>query len=318
MTGDESAFRDAVAAAGMVPIPAAGLQRPSLIEPGKIRPAELVQEGQARGAPAPPIDADTDLRDFPYMPLDVARLRDSDHAAIATGDEFMASVLLWCAAWHQTPAGSLPDDDRVLAQLAGYGRYLAGWHIVRVAALRGWIRHSDARLYHPVITEKVRGSWAAKLKNQYQRFVDRARKENQGLKAATFDEWMAAGRPSAIHGPESGIPAAAGISAAEFQRKHSLNIREVKGERTTKTPGKSAGKRPIPVDFAISDRVRSWAAEKGLDRLDEHFEKFVGTCKAKDYRYVDWDEALMNAIRDNWAKLERTLARHKPSTEAAM
>ena len=24
---------------------------------------------------------------------------------------FRAGVLLWCAAWHQVPAGSLPDDD---------------------------------------------------------------------------------------------------------------------------------------------------------------------------------------------------------------
>lgn len=32
------------------------------------------------------------------------RLRDSDIATKAKGDEFRCAVLLWCAAWHQVPA----------------------------------------------------------------------------------------------------------------------------------------------------------------------------------------------------------------------
>ena len=58
---------------------------------------------------------DCDLRDFSFMPLDVVRLRDSTLAIKATGEEFRAAVLLWCASWHQMPAGSLPDDDAELA-----------------------------------------------------------------------------------------------------------------------------------------------------------------------------------------------------------
>jgi hypothetical protein len=46
----------------------------------------------------PPIPSDVDLRDFPFMPLDVLRLRDSDLATLTTGEEFKAAVLLWCAA----------------------------------------------------------------------------------------------------------------------------------------------------------------------------------------------------------------------------
>lgn len=53
----------------------------------------------------------------------------------------------------------------------------------------------------------------------------------------------------------------------------------------------------------MSDRVRSWATSKGYDRLDEHMEHFVGKARAKDYRYVDWDEAFMGAVRDDWANL---------------
>ncbi|WP_236577873.1 YdaU family protein [Burkholderia glumae] len=61
------------------------------------------------------------------MPLDVVRLRDSDIAALSSADEFRSAVMLWCASWHQVPAASLPDDDRVLAQLAGYGRVVTEW-----------------------------------------------------------------------------------------------------------------------------------------------------------------------------------------------
>jgi hypothetical protein len=98
---------------------------------------------------------DLDLRDFDWMPLDVARLRDSDLSVLAPGDAFRAAVLLWCASWHQIPAASLPAEDRLLANLAGYGRDLKGWSSVRDDALRGFVKCSDGRLYHPVVAEKA-------------------------------------------------------------------------------------------------------------------------------------------------------------------
>lgn len=66
---------------------------------------------------------------------------------------------------------------------------------------------------------------------------------------------------------------------------------------------RSTRKLPIPEDFAISDRVRDWAAGKGFDRLEAHLESFIGKARAKAYTYVDWDEAFMGAIRDDWAKV---------------
>jgi hypothetical protein len=99
--------------------------------------------------------AGLDLRDFDWMPLDVMRLRDSDLAVLATGDAFRAAVLLWCAAWHQVPAGSLPADNRLLANLAGYGRDLDGWASVKADAMRGFVECSDGRFYHPIVCEKA-------------------------------------------------------------------------------------------------------------------------------------------------------------------
>lgn len=58
----------------------------------------------------------------------------------------------------------------------------------------------------------------------------------------------------------------------------------------------------MPTDFTISDRVRAWAQAKGYDRVDEHFEVFVSKARQYGLKYVDWDEAFMGAIRDDWAK----------------
>ena len=122
---------------------------------------------------------DCDLRDFPFMPLDVVRLRDSDIAALSSGEEFRAAVLLWCASWHQVPAASLPDDDVVLAQLSGFGRVVKEWKKVRNGALRGWIKCADGRLYHPIIAEKANDAWVAKLTQRWKTECARIKKHNQ-------------------------------------------------------------------------------------------------------------------------------------------
>ena len=74
-------------------------------------------------------------------------------------------MLLWAASWHQVPAASLPNNDRTLAQLAGFGRYVEQWQAVRDDALRGFVECSDGRLYHRVVAEKAREAWEMKKKH---------------------------------------------------------------------------------------------------------------------------------------------------------
>lgn len=142
--------------------------------------------------------ADCDLREFPFMPLDVVRLRDSDIAAISSGDEFRCAVLLWCASWHQVPAASLPDDDIILAQLAGYGRVVKEWKKVREGSLRGWIKCSDGRLYHPVVAEKAAEAWNRKQERSWNTECARIKKLNQrhglsgdsAIQYPTFEQFL--------------------------------------------------------------------------------------------------------------------------------
>jgi hypothetical protein len=89
------------------------------------------------------------------MPLDVMAIRQSELAATGDPASNWFAVILWCAAWHQIPAGSLPNDDRQLAYLAGLGRDLRTWKRYRSGALHGFELASDGRLYHPIVAAKV-------------------------------------------------------------------------------------------------------------------------------------------------------------------
>lgn len=149
---------------------------------------------------APPVPADVDLRDYPAMLLDVVRLRDSELAGHPDGNCFRDNVLSWCVAWHQQPAGSLPDDDVSLAKLLGYGRDIKGWKKARAkGSLRGWIKCSDGRLYHPVVAEKAIEAWRSKLRQQWLKECARAKKHNQRnenkITVPEFDDWLRLGCP---------------------------------------------------------------------------------------------------------------------------
>lgn len=104
---------------------------------------------------APLTPPDLDLRDFPYLPIDITRLFSSQFHAVASDAEWRAGMILWLKSYHQVPAASLPDDDVALARLAEFGRDVRGWKKVRNVALRGWVSCDDGRLYHPVVAEKA-------------------------------------------------------------------------------------------------------------------------------------------------------------------
>jgi hypothetical protein len=71
----------------------------------------------------------------------------------------------------------------------------------------------------------------------------------------------------------------------------------------TRSSSRSKIKRSLPSDFGISERVRRWASEHGVENVERHCEHFIGYARANGKRYADWDQALMNAIRDDWAKI---------------
>jgi len=130
-----------------------------------------------------------DLRGLPYMPLDVVRLLDSDLFALSTGEEFKASVALWCKSWNQVPAGSIPADERVLARLAGVS--LAEWRTIAEMALRGWVPCSDGRLYHPVVAQKALQAWIERIGHRRRSAQGNAKRYGHEFNAMPFDQAIA-------------------------------------------------------------------------------------------------------------------------------
>lgn len=83
------------------------------------------------------------------------------HALRAQRREDIATALfLWSECYRQDPAGTLPDDDVELAQLARYGTNVESWQLVRASVLHGWQPclieteagdYVEGRLGHPFI-----------------------------------------------------------------------------------------------------------------------------------------------------------------------
>lgn len=83
--------------------------------------------------------------------------------------------------------------------------------------------------------------------------------------------------------------------------KKEEELREEK--KKNKTPVRASRKTGLPDGFKISERVRKWADEKGHTQLDRHLEYFRGYAIANGKTYTDWDQAFINAIMGDWAKL---------------
>ncbi|KEZ00296.1 hypothetical protein AI27_06450 [Sphingomonas sp. BHC-A] len=141
--------------------------------------------------------AECDLQDFPFMPLHVARLRDSDLAATVDPEAAWYAVMLWAASWHQIPAASLPNDDQVLTRLCGLGRDVKTFRKNRGGAMHGFVLCDDDRWYHPVVAEQANAAWKAKLEQRWRTECARIKKHNQrhetDVSAPSLDEFIASG-----------------------------------------------------------------------------------------------------------------------------
>lgn len=232
--------------------------------------------------PFPLTPANADLTDFQFMPLQIARLRKSKAWLICKRRPELAFYMLnlWTAAWHENPAGSLEDDDDVLADMAMCSP--ERWDKVKEAVLRGWIKCSDKRLYHPVVAEKVMEAWKQKRVHAYDRECGRLRKAatRSGIKdftPPTFEEWsrisqgqshLSNGHPNVSAGHIKDKPGTSHISPPE---------NALKGEGEGQGQGQgykyTLDKDVRRTDIGSGERPR--AAELTAAELHAHFERVM-------------------------------------------
>lgn len=182
------------------------------------------------------------------MPLDTVRLLDSDLVALSSGEEFKAAVALWCKSWQQIPAGSLPNDDRVLAHLSGAQQR---WKRLKPMALRGFVLCSDGRLYHPVIAEKALQAWE-------HRKAQRARAEKR---------WKSGGNPTASAGAGAAAIPGTGHETRGQENTTPRHPQPAAVEKKLVYPSKLADGQRTDVDRAVV-HLEDGGAQLVVDELE--------------------------------------------------
>jgi hypothetical protein len=114
--------------------------------------------------PDPFTPSECDLRGYDWMALLGSRLFKSTFYRRARKDPRggLAGIKLWWEAMLQTPAGSLPNDDEELCELADFGEDTKTWMRHRDVAMHGWVLCSDGRFYHQVVAQQVIAAWDRK------------------------------------------------------------------------------------------------------------------------------------------------------------
>jgi len=102
--------------------------------------------------PDPPYPADTKARGY-HQPVDLNRAMTSRTWLLADPECRPWLWQLWLLSWGNIPVGTWEPDDAMIAAAIGCKLEFLIGH--REQLLRGWVRHSDGRLYHPFITEQV-------------------------------------------------------------------------------------------------------------------------------------------------------------------
>lgn len=102
--------------------------------------------------PAPPYPADTKANGW-KPEFDADRIYSSDTWTLSEDDEKPWLLRTWLEAWRSVPVGSMPKDTKLFSRRIGCSQKFLEAHSETL--LRGWILHSDDRLYHKYLSEGV-------------------------------------------------------------------------------------------------------------------------------------------------------------------
>ena len=162
-----------------------------------------------------PCPADTRAKGWRFE-LGMERARQSDTWAIAAPDARPWLLMLWATAWEQTPCGSLPDDDELIAARIGMPAKLFAKH--RAILLRKWWLADDGRLYHAVLVQRVLEMMKTRRSESDRKAAARAREASRMADGVTQESGavpvMSHGTTAGLH-PESGTGTGTGTKESQ-------------------------------------------------------------------------------------------------------
>ena len=259
-----------------------------------------------------PYPADTRSKGWRFE-LDLERIDQSDTWALTPPDLRPWLLMLWASAWRQTPCGSLPDDDALIAVRIGMKANIFSKH--KALLLRGWWKAEDGRLYHETISVRVTEMLAARDKERNRkaeyrkrmdaekgRSPDAVQAESRGTNGGQLTDNQ--GKDDTSTSTSTGlkdppIPPDGGLPEpvqAKTKKRSAIALQAFLDECRAK------GEKPI----LETDSVFSYADETGIpiEFLRLHWLEFkVRYCEPDAKRYKNWRMVYRKCVRANWFRL---------------
>lgn len=249
-----------------------------------------------------PYPSDTRAKGW-RLEIDHERIDQSDTWALAKPEARPWLLMLWLMAWKQTPCGSLPNEDELIA--ARIGMSLAMFKKHRGVLMRGWWLADDGRLYHDVLVQRVHEMLDKRAKDAERAARHRAPKaESQ----------------RSHDGVTRDTPVSSGGVRPEFDTKHQIPEPELKDppippiggkKRASKLQAKTfrgwlaemkaKPEKPIPEGDPVFDYCDSIGLPQEF--LTLHWREFKTHYAESDKRYIDWRRVLRVSVRRNWFRL---------------
>jgi uncharacterized protein YdaU (DUF1376 family) len=272
---------------------------------------------------APPVPAGCTMEGMEYMPLHDERLRSSRAWLRARRNPAIGFYLmnLWTAAWKGTPAGSLEDDDDVLADAAMCSP--AEWEAVREETLRGWLRcREDGRLYHPFVCEVAREVWEKRVSYRERTATarsakaekrERARQSTLNFETKNDTEISSAARNG--NEPKPAEKADVVVEMPSVTDAKCESLRSNKGEAPPLPPSSSRGSALDP-DWLPGGEGCHFAARLGLDPQEtvDAFTDHYRAAPGLRGRSRDWHATWREWCRREVAYRSRSSGKPEPAT----
>lgn len=195
-----------------------------------------------------PYPADTRAKGWRFE-LDLEQIDQSDTWALTSPDLRPWLLMLWASAWRQTPCGSLPDDDALIAVRIGMKPATFTKH--RATLMRGWWKADDGRLYHDTVFKRVTEMLAARDKERNRKAEYRKKKEAE---EAERDRVIA----GLSHGTEAGQTQDSGATDGTGTSTSTST------STNTSVPDGTGGKPPPAMSPEELTKAEIWHAGKSL------------------------------------------------------
>lgn len=267
---------------------------------------------QQMNLPEPPVDPDFNLKGYSSFLFDTQRFLNSEFVLSSDPAAIGLGVILWAVAWQQMPCGSLPDDDAQLARLTGFGRDVASFRALKDAAMHGFIKCNDGRLYHRFLIETA-------LEADAKRNINRANglrggrpsKSKENNPSVSENNQPVLNENPSVSKTEPEVTFSKPIERSKENRKNRKNRKE--GNRSSSSacapvPASPAAAAvpPLSVDDLQENTpaLIELAKLRSINRIPERLEHFKQKCRTKGYKPDNPLETFIQSCHEDWAKLD--------------